>query len=244
MHMKKLLLATSALLLITACNDKAADKSGSSSGASAVTAPTGAKWTETTAVTPDGGMLMGNPNAAVKLIEYGALTCSHCAEFSEQSSVELKAMIDKGSVSYEFRTFLLNGLDIPAALLARCSGAGPFFPLAEQLFAAQRDWLGKAQALTAEDQKALQAMTPAQLPSALADKLGLVDFVRQRGIPEEKAKACLADAKAIDALVALTDKGVREFKVQGTPTFVINGVTQENTSNWELLKPKLIDAGA
>ena len=134
--------------------------------------------------------------------------------------------------------------DIPAALLARCSGAGPFFPLAEQLFAAQRDWLGKAQALTAEDQKALQAMTPAQLPSALADKLGLVEFVRQRGIPEEKAKACLADAKAIDALVAMTDKGVREFKVQGTPTFVINGVTQENTSNWELLKPKLIDAGA
>ena len=123
MHMKKLLLATSALLLITACNDKAADKSESSGGASAVTAPTGAKWTETTAVTPDGGMLMGNPNAPVKLIEYGALTCSHCAEFSEQSSVELKAMIDKGSVSYEFRTFLLNGLDIPAALLARCSGA-------------------------------------------------------------------------------------------------------------------------
>jgi protein-disulfide isomerase len=189
-------------------------------------------------------MLMGNPNAAVKLIEYGALTCSHCAEFSEQSSVELKAMIDKGTVSYEFRTFLLNGLDVPAALLARCSGAGPFFPIAEQLFAAQRDWLGKAQALTAEDQKALQAMTPAQLPSALADKLGLVEFVRQRGIPEEKAKACLADAKAIDALVALTDKGVREFKVQGTPTFVINGVTQENTANWEALKPKLIDAGA
>ncbi len=151
--MKKLLLATSALLLVTACNEKTADKSGSAGDGAAVSAPAGAKWTETTAVTPDGGMLMGNPNAPVKLIEYGALTCSHCAEFSEQSSVELKAMIDKGSVSYEFRTFLLNGLDIPAALLARCSGAGPFFPLSEQLFAAQRDWLGKAQALTAEDQR-------------------------------------------------------------------------------------------
>ncbi len=241
--MKKLLLATSALLLVTACN-KAADTGGSSGSGAVVAAPAGTKWSETTAVTPDGGMLMGNPNAPVKLIEYGALTCSHCAEFAEKSSAELKAMVDKGSVSYEFRTFMLNGLDIPAALLARCSGAGPFFPIAEQLFATQRDWLGKAQSFTPEDQKALQAMTPAQLPTALATKLGLVDFVRQRGIPEEKAKACLTNAKAIDALVALTDKGVREFKVQGTPTFVINGVTQENTSSWELLKPKLIDAGA
>jgi len=243
MHMKKLLLATSALLLVTACNDKAADKSGAAGG-TAISAPAGSKWTETTAVTPDGGMLMGNPNAPVKLIEYGALTCSHCAEFSEKSSEGLKAMVDKGSVSYEFRTFLLNGLDIPAALLARCTGAGTFFPIAEQMFASQRDWLGKAQTFTPEDQKALQAMTAAQLPTALAAKLGLIDFVRQRGIPEEKAKACLADAKAIDGLVALTDKGVREFKVQGTPTFIINGVTQENTASWELLKPKLIDAGA
>lgn len=242
--MKKLLLAASTLMLVTACNQKPADSGAASGSGATVAAPAGTKWSETTAVTPDGGMLMGNPNAAVKLIEYGALTCSHCAEFSEKSSTELKAMVDKGTVSYEFRTFMLNALDVPAALLARCSGAGPFFPIAEQMFATQRDWLGKAQTFTPEDQKQLQGMSPAQLPAALADKLGLVEFVRQRGIPEEKAKACLADAKAIDALVALTDKGVREFKVQGTPTFVINGVTQENTASWETLKPKLIDAGA
>ena len=243
--MKKLLLATSALLLVTACNDKAADTSAAGAGdGKTIAAPAGAKWSETTAITPDGGMLMGNPKAPVKLIEFGALTCSHCAEFAEKSKTELKAMIDKGTVSLEYRTFMLNAIDIPASLLARCSGAGPFFPIAEQMFAAQRDWLGKAQAMTPADQQQLQGLSPAQLPGVLADKLGLVEFVRQRGIPEEKARACLADAKAIDALVAMTDKGVREFKVAGTPTFVINGVTQENTASWEALKPKLIDAGA
>jgi len=71
-----------------------------------------------------------------------------------------------------------------------------------------------------------------------------VDFVQQRGVPAAKAQACIADAKAIDALAALTEKGMREFKVQGTPTFIINGVTQENTSAWDVLKPKLMDAGA
>ena len=243
--MKKLLLATAALLTVTACNDKATDKGAAGTGdGKSIAAPAGAKWSETTAITPDGGMLMGNPNAPVKVIEYGALTCSHCAEFAEKSKAELTAMVDKGTVSYEFRTFLLNALDVPAALLARCNGAGAFFPIADQMFAAQRDWLGKAQALTPDDQKELSALAPAQQPAALASKLGLVDFVRQRGVSEEKAKACLADAKAIDALVALTDKGVREFKVQGTPTFVINGVTQENTASWDVLKPKLIDAGA
>lgn len=241
--MKKLLIATTALLLVAGCGDKSAP-SGAKEGASAIAAPAGTKWSETTAVTPDGGMLMGNPDAPVKLIEYGALTCSHCAEFSEASKTELKALVDKGTVSYEFRTFILNQLDVPASLLAKCGGPSTFFPLAEQLFASQRDWLGKAQSLTPEDQQALSGMNPLQITQALADKLGLVEFVQQRGVPAAKAKACVADAKAIDALVALTDKGVREFKVQGTPTFVINGVTQENTSNWETLKPKLMDAGA
>ncbi len=242
--MKKLILATTALLLVTACG-KGADKAASSSeGGAAVAAPAGTKWSETVSQTADGGMLMGNPNAPVKLIEYGALTCSHCAEFAEKSKTELKAFIDKGSVSWEFRNFMLNPFDIPAALLARCSGPAPFFPISEQMFATQRDWLGKAQSLTPADQQALQGMKPLQLSQTLADKLGLVEFVQQRGVPADKAKACLADPKAIDALVGMTDKAVNEFKVQGTPTFIINGVTQENTSSWDLLKPKLIDAGA
>jgi protein-disulfide isomerase len=242
--MKKLILATTALLLVTACGKGGDAAGGSKGGGAAVSAPAGTKWSETTKMTADGGMLMGNPDAPVKLIEYGALTCSHCADFAEKSKDELRAMVDKGTVSWEFRNFMLNPFDIPAALLARCSGAAPFFPIAEQMFATQRDWLGKAQALTPADQQALQGMKPLQLSQTLADKLGLVDFVQQRGVPADKAKACLADPKAIDALVAMTDKAVNEYKVQGTPTFIINGVTQENTASWEVLKPKLLDAGA
>lgn len=242
--MKKLLLAASALVLVTACNKTATSGGAEGKGAAAIEAPAGTTWSATTAVTPDGGIRMGNPDAPVKLIEYGALTCSHCAEFSEKSKVELKALVDKGTVSYEFRTFVLNQLDVPAALLAKCGGPSTFFPLAEQLFATQRDWLGKTQSFSEADQKALQAMNPLQLTQALADKLGLIEFVQQRGISAAKAQACVADAKAIDAMVAMTEKGVREFNVQGTPTFVINGVTQEATSTWDALRPKLMDAGA
>ena len=242
--MKKLLIATSALMLLTACGSKTGTGASGDSGAAPIAAPAGTKWSETTAVTPDGGMLMGNPNAPVKLIEYGALTCSHCAEFSEKSKVELKALVDKGTVSYEFRTFVLNSLDVPASVLAKCGGPGRFFPIAEQMYATQRDWLGKTSEITPADQQALQTMNLLQQTKFIAEKLGLIEFVQQRGISAAKAQACVADAKAIDELMKITNTGVREFKVQGTPTFVINGVTQENTSTWSALKPKLMDAGA
>ena len=36
-------------------------------------------WSTETAITAEGGMAIGNPEAPVKLVEYGSLTCSHCA---------------------------------------------------------------------------------------------------------------------------------------------------------------------
>ena len=211
---------------------------------SGATAPAaGSKWSETFAATPDGGMIKGNPQAAVKLVEYGALTCSHCAEFSEKGGAGLKAYVAKGTVSYEFRPFPLNVLDIPAFLLARCGGPGPFFPIAEQMFAAQRDWLGKTSAITPAEQQSWQALPPEQLAGVLATKLGLDSFVQARGIGADQAKACLADKKAIDELGSIAQRGQKEFDVSGTPTFVINGKTVPNTASWELLEPEIKKAG-
>jgi protein-disulfide isomerase len=240
---RNFMIATAAALTLAACGGGAGGD-GATSGAKAIAAPAGTSWSETTAVSSYGGFVMGNPDAPVKLAEYGAFSCSHCADFSEASKTELKALVDKGTVSYEFRPFLLGPQDIPASLLARCSGPGPFFAIAEQMFAAQRDWLGKLQTVSEEDQKRFSAMNPVQLTAALAEVTGLEAFIQQQGVPADKAKACLADAKAIDALVKMSQVGQTEFKVQGTPTFVINGSTVENTSEWSSLKPKLVEAGA
>ncbi len=238
------LAALAAALALAGCNN-AADGNGSAASTSEpIAAPAGTKWSETFAQTPDNGMVMGNPSAPVKLVEYGALTCSHCAEFAEKSAIPLKAMVDKGTVSYEFRPFLLNPLDVPASLLARCSGPGPFFPIAEQMFATQAEWLGKAQAITPAEQQSWQAMQPEQLAPVLATKLGLDTFVQARGIGPEKAKACLTDKAAIDALGKISERGTNEFKITGTPTFLINGSVVPETGTWEQLEPKLKAAGA
>lgn len=238
------LIAAIAALALAGC-DKAADNGAAASGGGAsVAAPAGTSWTETFAVTPDGGMLMGNPNAPVKLVEYGALTCSHCADFSRTSKEPLKALVAKGTVSFEYRNFLLNVLDVPAALLARCGGPGPFFTISEQMFATQQEWLGRAQTITAAEQQGWQSLAPEQLAPQLAAKLGLDAFVQQRGIGPEKANACLSDRAAIDSLGKISERAQSEFKITGTPTFLINGQVVPETTTWEQLAPKLREAGA
>src|SRR3546814_9181159 len=46
-------------------------------------------WTKTVARTPEGGFRVGNPDAPVKLVEYGSLTCDHCAHFAEEATPKL-----------------------------------------------------------------------------------------------------------------------------------------------------------
>lgn len=242
MFKKTLLLTASALLALSGCSG--GDAGNQASTAEAIKAPDGGDWSAITSETPTGGMLIGNPQAPVKLVEYGALSCSHCAEFAKASHEPLMAYVKKGTVSYEFRTFLLNAFDVPASLLARCNGPAPFFPISDQLFAAQPEWLGKAQQLPADAQTKMQGLNPNQVATYLAGELGLIAFVGQFGVSEEKAKACLADPKGIAALEKIVKGGTDEFKISGTPTFVINGSKVEAANTWEALEPELKKAGA
>jgi protein-disulfide isomerase len=243
----KLLVSSSFLTiaLLSACSGS--ENSGNSSAPSkvgAVAAPAGTDWTATVSKTADGGFVQGNPDAAVKIIEYGAMTCSHCAEFSEKSSKPLRAYIAKGTVSYEMRTFLLNVMDVPSSLLARCGGPGPYFQITEQMFAAQRDWAGKASTITPAEQQSWSKLTPLQTAATLAVKLELDKFVQQRGVGAEKVKACLSDQKAIDELGKISETGQSQYQITGTPTFIINGQVIRDANTWEALEPKLKDAGA
>lgn len=232
------------LLALAACGSSDNVTAPVAAKAAPVAAPAGTSWSTTFAETPDGGVLMGNPNAAIKLIEYGALSCPHCAHFSKESRDGLRAYVDRGIVSYELRTFLIHPQDLPASLLARCNGPQTFFAMAEQMFDTQDDWLAKSSTITAADQQAWQTFTPNQVAAAMADKLGLVEFVRQRGVSTERAKACLADKAGVDRLDKLVKVATDQFNIQSTPTFIINGQVVPDTSSWAQLEPRLKAAGA
>jgi len=236
-------------LLLSGCGSEGADKNATGAANSApvatIAAPNGGDWTQTVSATADGGFVMGNPNAPVKLVEFASLTCSHCADFSKDGEPALiENFVKTGQVSFELRNFVRDPADLGAALLSRCNGPGAYFKLTDQLLAAQNEWLGKLQQMTPAAQQQLQGMQPQQQIGALAEQAGLVDFVRVRGVPAQKAQSCLADQQALQRLVDMNSKATQQYKVQGTPTFVINGETVELNPGpiWPQLEPKLRQA--
>lgn len=233
--------------LLGSCGSDNAGGNQATANASApietIAAPNGGDWTQMVSQTPEGGFIMGNPNAPVKLVEFGSFTCPHCAAFSEEGAPELvNEYVKSGQVSFEYRNFVRDSADLAASLLARCSGPTPFFKLTDQIFAAQNAWLGALQNVSPAEQQRLQALSPMQVPQAMAEQAGLIQFVRMRGIPEEKARACLSDQAATERLVNMTNDAVQRYQVPGTPAFLINGSLVESASEWKTLEPKIREA--
>ena len=236
----------SVAMLATACNAEkgaaTADK-GSEVTAAAVPAPNNGDWSTVVSKTPEGGFVMGNPNAKVKLVEFGSLTCSHCAEFEEQGGKTLvDSYVKKGLVSWEFRNFVRDPFDMTASLLARCGGESSFFGLTRNLFADQKEWTGKLQAADPAKLQALQTMPPGQQFSTIADLAGLKQYASMRGVPRAKADQCLADQAEVTQLVQMNTDAATTYNIPGTPTFLINGAVVESTATWELLEPKIKEA--
>jgi protein-disulfide isomerase len=206
-----------------------------------IAAPNNGDWTETVAATPEGGFRMGNPDAPVKLVEYASITCPHCAEFAEQGGPTLRDVyVKSGQVSWEYRPYMIFPTDPGLFMLLRCQGAAPFFRLTDQLYADQRNWVGRLQAVPREQLASLEQLTPAERAPALVRLAGLDQFFRQRGMPESRINSCLADPQNLQQLGAITSRGDQEG-VTGTPSFYINGA-KIDADRWSRLEPSLRQA--
>lgn len=199
-------------------------------------------WAHTFSVTPAGGFQMGDPKAKLAIVEYGSLTCPHCRHFAETAVKPLVGQyVATGKASYEFRPFLLNGVDLAATLLARCGGPSRFFPIAEQLYATQPTWLGKVLNLPQAEQDKLNALPQGQMPLAVAKVSGLIAMGAAHGIAPARAEQCLKDEHAADALTKIAQAG-QDLGVHGTPTIFING-KKVAAYDWATLQPFLKGAG-
>lgn len=244
MRIKTFIFTSAAAMALAACGSSDTSTAPTGEPIAKVAAPAGKSWIDVVSKSEFGGYQMGNPNAKLKLVEYGAISCPTCAQFSVQSTEELNKIVNDGTVSFEYRPFLVHGIqDVPGFLLAQCSGPAAFFPLSEQLYADQSTWLGKLSTVTQADQQAMQKMSPEQIASLLGTKMGLIEFVKSRGISEDQAKSCLADRAAIDNLVKMTERGTNDDGVTGTPFFLLNGAKLDANS-WNQVKGKLVEAGA
>ena len=206
--------------------------------------PPGGTWADVVNAT-SAGVMMGNPNAKVKLVEIGSLSCPHCKLFEEEG---LPSLIEKyvkpGKVSYEFRPYLIHGpIDMAANLIVRCNGTKSFFPLVEALYKDQESWMAKVETAPQDKLEQIQNMPTNQIFVAMANVLGLQDWAAARGVPQAKSNQCLSDQQAIDAEVQHTSDVNSQFPAfQGTPSFVIDGKLITDVGTWDKLEPQLQDA--
>lgn len=209
-----------------------------------VAPPAGKIWSEVVAKTEEGGLRMGNPQAPIKLVEFASLTCPHCADFAATSKAELrKTFVDSGRVSFEFRNYVRDPIDLTAAQLTRCGPAESFFALTEQVFLNQAAMMEKAQGAGQEAFTAAMGQPDAVRGKALADLAGLSEFFAARGISTDQAAACLANVSDAQSLAKATQDQSAQYDIAGTPTFLLNGSKIEGNT-WAEIKAALEKAGA
>ena len=237
--------AAALTLFLAGCGDGntlANAASGQSAALPQIPAPNNGDWREVVTATPEGGFRMGNPNAPVKLVEYASITCHVCADFSEQGGAALRDQyVRSGQVSWEYRPYMIFPTDPGIFMLLRCLGPQAFFRVSEQLYADHATWSARLQTIPAEQARQMEAMPPAQQAALLIRATQLDQFFRQRGLPETRMNACLADPNNLQQLGEITRRAGAEDGVGGTPTFIING-EKTQAGNWAQLEPLLRNA--
>lgn len=198
-------------------------------------APAPVPFATRVAATAEGGFVMGNPAAPVKLVEYASLTCSHCRDFHRDASAPLKRYLATGRVSYELRPYILNGPDLAAQVLARCDGARAYFTRADAFFRRQDEWTAAFGRADPKAQARFEAAPADQKLLVLAQIGGLDRFAAGLGLPAPRVRQCLTNQAAADRVVAIT-QSARGQGVQGTPTFFLNG-TRLDTNVWAGIEP-------
>lgn len=201
------------------------------------------KWAEMVTLTPRGGVLMGNPKAAVTIVEFGSFSCSHCATFHKTGLPALKAKyLAGGRVSYEFRSFVRNGPDYSASLIAACLPAAAQLKLMDQLFDRQAVWLTPYMSVSQADMAAAAALPMDRQFVQMAALGKLDDWAAGQGVPVAMARTCLTDKVRIERIADNRLEAVEIFKLEGTPTFVMNGKTVSDSFDWATLEPALVAA--
>ncbi len=157
--------------------------------------------------------VIGKPDAPVTIIEFASLTCSHCAAFHKDTLPKLKEnWLDTGKAKLVFRDFPLDGLALRASMMARCLPQERYFPVVDILFKNQDNW------------------SRARDPLAALGGIG-----RLSGLSQEAFDACMKNEELQKAILARAFEGQQQYKVEATPSFVVQGELFRGAASYEEL---------
>ena len=163
-------------------------------------------------------IVSGKIDANITIIAYESLTCSHCANFHKNVYPQLKKdFIDTGLAKIEFRHFPLDIAAFNASKIAQCE-QDQSLKILESLYFNQQAWVKGS---TVEE----------------VNK-NLKKFLLKEGFNINFEK-CINDKEIEDFVLNDRIDGAKNFKVNSTPTIVINNKKFEKTLTYKNLKKAL-----
>ena len=160
----------------------------------------------------------GNENAKIIILIYESLTCSHCADFHKNIYPQLKKdYIDTGLAKIEFRHFPLDVAAFNASKIAQCK-KNQGLEILESLYSNQQAWV---KGRTVEE---------------VNDSLKI--FLKKEGFDINFEK-CVNNKEIEDFVLNDRIEGNKKYKVNATPTIIINNKKFEKTLNYKNLKKSL-----
>ena len=163
-------------------------------------------------------IFLGKENAKIKIIVYESLTCSHCADFHKNVYPSLKKdYLDTGIAKIEFRHYPLDYAALNASKIAQCKNDGNP-KILESLYANQQKWV--------------KGSTVQEVNK------NLKKFLKNEGF-NINFDACINNEKIEDFVLNDRINGTKKFKINSTPTIIINNKKFEKTLNYKNLKKAL-----
>ena len=163
-------------------------------------------------------IIYGNENAKIIIIAYESLTCSHCADFHKDIYPQLKKeYLDTGLAKIEFRHFPLDIAAFNASKIVQCK-VDQGLEILESLYLDQKAWV------KGETVKEING--------------NLKKFIEKKGFKIDFDK-CVNNKEIEDFVLNDRINGAKNFKVNATPTIIINGKKFEKTLNYKNLKKSL-----
>ena len=163
-------------------------------------------------------IVSGNQNAKITIIAYESLTCSHCANFHKDVYPSLKKdFIDTGLVKIEFRHFPLDIAALNASKISLCK-QDQSLEILEKLYSNQQAWIKG---------KEIEEVNN-----------NLKEFLKKAGFDIDFEK-CINSKEIEDYVLNDRVEGTKNFKVNSTPTIIINNEKFEKSLNYKNLKKTL-----
>ena len=159
----------------------------------------------------DNDFTIGDENAPITIIEYASMSCSHCADFHNNTLPDLKTeYIDTGKVRMVFRDYPFNYPALLGSMMMRCIPGDVRYDYMNALYQLQPNWVNRDPKITKKE---------------------LYKIMQSGGMTKDEFDTCYGNIDNENLILEGVMAAQKDFNIKSTPSFVINGNLVEGNKN-------------